>query len=162
MLFHLFSRQLFLAILGFGISFLGFAGEKVLQASEFIQSSDEDVDVGLYCLFQKAKKENYTKIVFEKGTYHVYSDRAYDKFMFISNHDSVRRKIAFPIIGFEGLEIEGGGAEFIMHGLVIPVVVEDSKGVIIRNLSFDHFRVTHSDSDFEKEKPIKSRKKIKY
>src|SRR3569623_141008 len=77
---------------------------KILRASEFIKPSDADVALGLYKLFQKAKTGGYTSIKFEKGVYHVYGDHAYEKYCFISNHDSGPKKIAFPIIGFDGLE----------------------------------------------------------
>ncbi len=121
------------------------AAEKILQASKYIQSSDADVAMGLYRLFEEAKKNNYTKIEFQKGTYHVYSDHAFEKYCFISNHDSGPRKIAFSILGFKNLEIDGGGAEFIMHGLVIPVAIENSTNITIRNLFFNFDRPTHSE-----------------
>ncbi|MGI8636658.1 MAG: alpha-1,3-galactosidase-related protein [Segetibacter sp.] len=121
------------------------ANDKILKASEFIKPSDNDVALGLYKLFQKAKNGGYTRIKFEKGVYHVYGEHAYEKYCFISNHDSGPKKIAFSIIGFNGLEIDGGGAEFIMHGLVMPVDVETSKNIVIKNLSFNFDRATHSE-----------------
>lgn len=137
----------FAALIGFFfiISIAALANEKILYASEFIKSTDEDVALGLYRLFQKAKKGGYTKIIFEKGRYQVYTDHAFEKYCFISNHDSGLRKIAFSILGFSDLEIDGGGAEFIMHGLVIPIAIENSKNITIRNLSFNFDRATHSE-----------------
>ena len=137
-----------LAVLAGFLFFLSssvYAKERILNASEFVKSADEDVALGLYRLFGKARKEGYTKIKFEKGTYHVFSDHAFEKYCFISNHDSGPRKIAFPVIGFSNLEIEGSGAEFIMHGLVIPMDVENSKNITIRNLFFNFDRATHSE-----------------
>jgi len=129
----------------FTVRLPGYAKDKVLQASDYIKATDTDVALGLYRLFEEAKKGNYSKIQFQKGTYHVYSDHAFEKFCFISNHDSGLRKIAFPVIGFDNIEIDGGGAEFIMHGLVISVAIEDSKNITIRNLFFNFDRATHSE-----------------
>jgi len=138
-------KKCLLLIILLGVNLNCFAQDKVLQASNFISPKDPDVSLGLYNLFKKAKEGNFTKIVFEKGVYHVYDEHAFEQFMFISNHDSGRRKIAFPILNFDSLEIDGAGSQFIIHGLVIPITVENSKNIIIKNLFFDHFRATHSE-----------------
>lgn len=134
-----------LLIICCALNLLCSANGGVLNASDFIHSTDKDCALGLLRLFQKAKKEKYKKIVFQKGTYQVFANCAFEKFLFISNHDPGQRRIAFPIIGFENFELEGNGAEFIMHGLVVPIVLEDCKNVIIKNLFFDHYRPSHSE-----------------
>lgn len=121
------------------------AQTKTLYASDYIKASDTDAALGLFRLFQEAGTNKYGKIQFQKGTYHVYQDHAYEKYSFISNHDSGPRKIAFSIMDLHDLEIDGAGAEFIMHGLVIPVAIENSTNIIIRNLFFNFDRATHSE-----------------
>ncbi|MEJ7769140.1 MAG: right-handed parallel beta-helix repeat-containing protein [Chitinophagaceae bacterium] len=146
--FKFYKRAVFATIFivsGFVQSSTCLANDKILLAAEFINPADEDVAPGLYRLFEKAKKGRYTKIQFQKGIYHIYSDHAFEKYSFISNHDSGLRKIAFAIIGFNHLEIDGGGAEFIIHGLVIPIAIEDSKDITVRNLFFNHDKATHSE-----------------
>lgn len=139
------KSNFFLCFLSIWISFSFATQEKVLNATDYISPTDADVAVGLYNLFRDAKEGGFTKIQFEKGIYHVYDDRAYEQLMFISNHDSGLRKIAFPIIDFPRLEIDGGGSEFIIHGLVIGIAIENSQNVTIKNLTFDHYRPTHSE-----------------
>ncbi len=126
-------------------SFTSFGNEKILKASDYIKATDTDVAMGLYRLFEEAKKNNYSKIQFEKGTYHVYGDHAFEKYFFISNHDSGPKKVAFPVISLNNLVIDGGGAEFIMHGIVMPMAIEDAKNITIKNLFFDFDRATHSE-----------------
>lgn len=83
----------------------------------------------------KAEAEGAYKIVFEKGDYHFFNDKAFEKLCFVSNHDDGLRRIAFPIIGFDNFEIDGGGANFLFHGPMIPFAIEKSKNIKISNLS---------------------------
>ena len=44
---------------------------------------------------------------------------------------------AFRIEGVKGLTLDGGGANFVFHGLMNPFRIERSEGVVVRNLSID-------------------------
>lgn len=119
--------------------------DKILLASAFVKPADKDIAVGLHKLFQEAKRGEYTTIKFEKGTYHIFNDHALERYMFISNHDSGMKRVAFPVIGFDNLTIDGQGSEFIIHGLMIPIAIESSKDIVIKNMSFNYERPTHSE-----------------
>jgi len=119
--------------------------QKVLFAKDFVSASDSDAVPGVLSLLKAARESKAEKIVFEPGTYHFYDDHAFEKYAYISNHDSGMRKMAFPIIEFHDLEIDGGGAEFIMHGLIIPFAVESSSDIKIKSLRVNWFRPTHSE-----------------
>lgn len=85
-----------------------------------------------------------TTIEFAPGTYHFYPDKAQEKYLHISNHDDDLTRIAFPIEKFKGLTIEGNGAKFIMHGVIIPFLVEESSDVTIKDLTIDWHMPFHS------------------
>ncbi|MEJ7692648.1 right-handed parallel beta-helix repeat-containing protein [Daejeonella sp.] len=138
-------RISFLILICTGVCASSFAQEKVLLAADFISEKDSDVVPGVLKLLKEAKDRKVSKIIFQPGTYHFYDDHAFEKYAFISNHDSGPRRMAFPIIDFHGLEIDGGGAKFIMHGLIIPFAIENSSDITIRNLSVNWFRPTHSE-----------------
>ena len=54
------------------------------------------------------RKENGVgKLSFPKGVYHFYPTFAPDHYCAITNNDNGLKRTAFPIIGFDGLEIEG-------------------------------------------------------
>jgi len=85
-----------------------------------------------------------TVINFEPGTYNFYPDKAQEKYLFISNHDDHLTRIVFPIEKAKNLTINGHGAKFIMHGVIIPFLVEKSQNVTIKNLSVDWSNPFHS------------------
>lgn len=77
------------------------------------------------------------QIVFEPGTYHFYPDHAAGKYHAITNHSNLYRYFAFPLIGYDSVEIEGNGAEFIFHGVITPFLIERSSGITIKNIRID-------------------------
>jgi len=88
-------------------------------------------------LLDKIDKTNPAKIVFEKGIYHFYPDKAFGTYHEITNHDNGYYRMAFPLCGFNGIEIDGQGSEFIFHGQIIPFLVLNSADVTIRNVVID-------------------------
>ncbi len=117
----------------------------VLHASDYISVSDSDAVAGVLKLLKDAYKRKATKIIFQKGTYHFYDDLAFERYAYISNHDFGARRMAFPLIDFHNLEIDGGGAEFIMHGLIIPFSIENSSNIEISNVRVNWSSPTHSE-----------------
>ncbi|MFZ2656180.1 MAG: hypothetical protein WAX69_14710 [Victivallales bacterium] len=81
-----------------------------------------------------------TTIVFPKGVYHFRADGAHVKSYYIANNDAGPRSIVFPVIGCNGITIDGGGSEFIFHGRISPFVIEKSANVNVRNFSIDYDR----------------------
>jgi hypothetical protein len=73
----------------------------------------------------------------ESGTYHFYPEHASERFCWISNNDSGLKRVAFLLDGFEGLTIDGQGAELVFHGGISPFVIAHSHGITLRNLAVD-------------------------
>lgn len=96
-------------------------------------------------LFQCRREKNATLLI-EPGVYHFYPDHAMVREYYMSNNDGGRKPIAFPLIGFDGLTIEGSGAQFIFHGNISPFVIDASKNVSVRNLSIDYARPFYSQA----------------
>ena len=46
--------------------------------------------------------------------------------------------IVFPIIGFDGLTIDGDGAELLFHGTINPFVIDHSNNITLRNFTVDY------------------------
>lgn len=49
-------------------------------------------------------------------------------------------------MGINDLEIDGRGAAFVFHGPMVPFLIEGSRGVTLKNLSFDFVRPFHSEA----------------
>jgi hypothetical protein len=96
---------------------------------------------------EKLKSEGYNKILFEKGTYHFYPEKAFEKYTAISNHDNGLRKTAFPILNLKNIVIDGGESEFLFHGKIIPIMIENSVNINIKNLSIDWKRTFNSEME---------------
>ena len=88
-------------------------------------------------LLHKMDREQPAKIVFKKGVYHFYPEKAVGFYHEITNHDNGFYHFAFPICQFNQVEIDGQGSEFIFHGQMIPFLIKESSGIQISNLTID-------------------------
>ena len=82
---------------------------------------------------------------FPAGRYHFGPDGAAESHVFISNNDEGLRRIVFPLQDLRDFEIDGQGAEFIFHGMVLPFVIEGSQRVTLRRLSVDWDKPFHCE-----------------
>ena len=72
------------------------------------------------------------------GFYELWPDGAQVGSYFISNNDSGEKPMAFPLIGRKGITIDGGGAELLFHGRILPFAIDGSEDITIKNLSIDY------------------------
>ena len=86
-----------------------------------------------------------SRLVFSPGQYDFYPDRAPERYLFVSNNDEGLKRIAFPLIGFEDVEIDGQGALFLFRGWITPFYVSRSKNVTLRRFTVDWTRPFHSE-----------------
>jgi polygalacturonase len=122
--------------------------KSVINVSEYgvEKNNGSDSTYGVYQAIQAAKKQGATKVVFPKGKYDFYGDRAAEKLVYISNNDPGTKRIVFPLYNVKNLEIDGQGSEFIFHGGINPFVVDHSSNVKISNFSLDFSRSFHSEA----------------
>ncbi len=78
------------------------------------------------------------KLCLDGGRYDLRAEGAAVKHYYISNNDGGDKAIAIPIIGKEGIEIDGGGAELVFHGEILPVVVDSSRNIRLGGFSIDY------------------------
>lgn len=94
----------------------------------------------------KIKKEHgndMVTIVFAKGRYDFHEKGAVSRELFISNHDQDNPKsIGLNIDSWDNLTIDGGGADFMFHGRMLPIVVTGSDNFTLKNLHID-FETPH-------------------
>ena len=82
-------------------------------------------------------KEKDIKLVFEKGIYTFLTDYAIGKFMYVTNHGNGFKKIIFNFEGFNSVEIEGNGSEFIFRGQTLPFVFDGCNKINVQNVTLD-------------------------
>lgn len=82
------------------------------------------------------KKHNEKELIFEKKTYELYQEKASESLLCISNHDVYGlKRIAFLIEEMDNFTVDGNGADFLIHGSMIPFAVKKSKNICLKNFS---------------------------
>jgi len=123
--------------------------ENIINITDFMTGikSENDVTSAVFDAMLKCKSVKNPVLVFPKGVYHFWPDKAFEKHYFISNNDHGLKRIAFPVIGMENLTIYGGGSEFMFHGRMTPFVIDNSRNITIKNLSIDYGRPFFSQGE---------------
>ena len=131
-------------ILHVGASLAG-AVEALNMAAFGAKADGSDTTPCVRAALAEVRRSRAAKLVFPPGRYDFWPDRAEEEYVFISNNDEGLKRIAFALTQLKGLEIDGSGATFVFHGLMMPFLIENSHGVTIKNLSFDFSRPFQSE-----------------
>ena len=138
-------------ILPIALSMMGavcaFAEVQSADIFEFKTPAEAGADAtsGVRAALEHCRTKGIHRLAFAPGRYDFWPDRAQEKYLFVSNNDEGLKRIAFPLTGFDGMEIDGRGATFVFHGYIVPFLVENSRNVAIKNLSVDFARTFHSE-----------------
>ncbi|MCF8378997.1 MAG: hypothetical protein K9H49_05420 [Bacteroidales bacterium] len=111
--------------------------QSVIYAKDYGFGASKDCSSASIRMIEAAREKNSTKIIIERGTYHFYPDKAFEKYCNITNHDDGIRYTPFPIIDFSDIEIEADSAEFIFHGIILPFIIDNSENVKLSGFSID-------------------------
>ena len=121
----------------------GLRAEKVYDVANYGISPNTGTDVAglVEQMFTTIKNEAAGKAVtvrFAPGRYDFYPETAAHREYYISNHDQHKdRAVGIAIEDFDGLTIDGCGADFIFHGRMLPVSVVGTEKCTLRNFSID-------------------------
>ena len=122
---------------------VGLRAEKVYDVAYYgiFPNTDADVAGLVEQMLAKVKAEAVGKAVtirFAPGRYDFYPGNAAHREYYISNHDQHKeRAVGIAIEGYQGLTIEGNGADFVFHGRMLPVSVVGTERCTLRNFSID-------------------------
>ncbi|QHI39267.1 Alpha-1,3-galactosidase B [Kordia antarctica] len=105
----------------------------------------EDATPALVARILQHTDKPISEIKFEKGTYHFYPDKGFEKFCYISNHGDLMVNTPFPIIDIQNVTIDGQGSTFIFHGVMIPFLINGSSNINVKNVSIDWAQTFHSE-----------------
>ncbi len=133
------AKRILFSALALLIVLYSMADKRVIQLNESeLTAYKTDITPFIYKLLSSDDyREGNFKLVFPKGTYHFWPTQAYGKYHAVTNHDNGYRNFAFPFIGMQNIEIDGGGSDFIFHGQIIPFLIEKSSNITINNLNID-------------------------
>ncbi|MDO7173166.1 right-handed parallel beta-helix repeat-containing protein [Mariniflexile sp. AS56] len=105
----------------------------------------EDATFAVVSRILLANEKPISVIKFEKGTYHFYPEKGFEKFCYLSNHGDLMLKTPFPIENLKDLTIDGQGSTFIFHGVMIPFLIEGSSNITVKNVTIDWAQSFHSE-----------------
>lgn len=124
---------LFLIVSSISVHAQLWGGQKVV----FDTSIASDASPAVLAQVLKAQNGGAVHFIFEKGTYHFYPDKALEHWCYISNHEDVVTRTAFPLFNCNNVIIDGQGSTFIFHGLMIPFVIEGGANLSFKNITID-------------------------
>jgi hypothetical protein len=119
----------------------------------FQPNSGADATPALRGALSELSRRGGGLIKFSPGRYDFWPDRAFEKYLFVSNNDEGLKRIAFHLENLSEVEIDGQGAEFIFQGFLVPFAVENCSGVTLRNFSVDYARPFSSEGEILEVEP---------
>ena len=113
---------------------------KVIRVTDFGATPDSRTDA-VQCVraaLEACRKESAAILVFPKGRYDFWPEQSARIEYFESNTTNNNPKIC-PVVlkGMKNLTIEGNGSEFVCHGRMQPLTLENCTGITVRNLNID-------------------------
>lgn len=89
------------------------------------------------------RAKGQTKLALRPGAWNLHPEKAAGMYRHISNHDAGYRRVAIHLDGVAGFELDGRGATLLCHGVMVPIAVDASTNVVIRNLAIDWDKPFH-------------------
>lgn len=118
----------------------------MVNYSQFAKT--EDVAFNIYNALLYCKENNEDSLVFDKGEYHIYAEKACEGVFSMSNHtDPGYKRCCFLIDSFEDFTIDGNGSEFIFEDIMTPVIVNNSKNITVKNFEFTSLKTLSAQFD---------------
>ena len=101
----------------------------------------------------ECRRHSSHKLVFPKGRYDFWPEKAEEAYYFISNNDEGLKRVAFLLRAMQNLEIDGQGSIFVFHGFLNPFIIDGSKNITLKNVTLDFARTFHSEATILGERP---------
>ncbi len=142
-------RRIFLCIV-LVFLYMGATAERVIELKQWgiVPNTGEDISKRLNTVLEAIKSETKSEkdciiLKFERGRYDFHEQNAAKREYYISNHDQNNpKRVGICLEGWKNLSIEGGGAEFVFHGRMLPLALVESEDCELKNFSID-FAIPH-------------------
>ena len=83
-------------------------------------------------------------LCFTPGTYHFYKDGAHNAFYAVCNNSAGEKAIVFPLLNAAHLTVDGGGAVFVFHDIVMPFAVDGCRDITLKNMTLDRAQAPYA------------------
>ncbi len=78
-----------------------------------------------------------TTLRFKKGVYDFWAEGACKGYFCPGCNRSSDKKVVFPLLRLNDITVDGGGAQFIFHDRLFPIIAQSCAGVTLKNFSID-------------------------
>ncbi len=114
----------------------------------FSNSGNQD----LVAVLRKSLEQSRDILVIQvpTNTYNLTDDGLDKQFLHISNNDSGLKAVAFHLCYRRGLTIDGQGSTLLVHGKLIPFLIENCREITLRNFILDWKTDYHAELLVEK------------
>ena len=119
------------------------SNERIIKMSDYgiVPDTQENLSAKMQEALTLIQQENEGKkvtLLFEEGRYDFHEEGAFRKEYYVSNHDQPNPKsVGLALEDWKDLTLDGGGADFIFHGRMLPVSLVRSENTILKNFSID-------------------------
>ncbi len=127
----------------------GASAQRVYETSKYgiRPNTGRNVSSAVNRLLERIRREcregEEVVLRFENGRYDFHEKGAAERIYYISNHDQVNpKKVGLDLSHLDNFTLDGGGADFIFHGRMLPVAVTHAENCTLKNFSVD-FAVPH-------------------
>ncbi|HPE94878.1 MAG TPA: right-handed parallel beta-helix repeat-containing protein [Bacillota bacterium] len=83
-------------------------------------------------------------IVFFKGEYHFYAHEAQQHTCYPYGCGG-SQKTAFLLTQMKDVTVDGGGSDFVFHGIIVPFICDGSKNIVLENFKVSYDRPFHTE-----------------
>ena len=119
------------------------SNEKVIHMRDYgiVPDTEENLSAKMQEALTVIKQENEGKkvtLLFDAGRYEFHAEGAVMKEYYISNHDQPNPKpVGLALEDWNNLTLDGGGADFIFYGRMLPMSLVRSNNTVLKNFSID-------------------------
>ncbi|MEO0055457.1 MAG: alpha,3-galactosidase, partial [Verrucomicrobiota bacterium] len=101
----------------------------------------------LHALVRAALRAGLRSVTLPPGEHRVSGRLLPERQLWISNNDSGWKPVLIDLEGAENFTVEGNGARLLVEGVLVPLVVQNAKQVVVRDLSIDWVRPAFTEAE---------------
>lgn len=103
--------------------------------------------LALHNLVAEAVRAGRRSVTLPPGNHTVSGRELPDRQLWISNNDSGVKPILFDLADAADFTLEGNGARILVEGVLVPLLVQNSRRVTVRNLTIDWVRPAFTEAE---------------
>lgn len=118
-----------------------------IEACGASADSGRDATPSVRAALTRLRGSSDRRLILPAGRFDFWPDRAAERHAFLANNDEGLKRITFPILDLNDVEIVGEGTLLVFHGRQIPFLIDKSRGVRLSGFAIDWQRPFHTEAE---------------